>query len=227
MKKTFYSELAYVIGILALAFSAAMMERASFGLSMVVAPAYLFHLKISQYWGFFSFGMAEYCFQALLLVVLIIIGRKFKRAYIFSLITAVIYGLVLDGSIWLLSLITYDTLFLRIPMFLSGMLICSASVALLFKTYISPEAYEVFVKEIAERLNIKISKVKTVYDCSSCVFAIILSFIFFGLGNFEGIGWGTVICALLNGFLIGKMTAIYNRFFEFKDRFALRDFFEK
>ena len=121
MKKTFYTELAYLIGIIALAFSAAMMVKADFGLSMVVAPAYLFHLKISQYLSFFSFGMAEYCFQAVLLISLIIIGRKFKRAYIFSLITAVIYGLTLDGFIALLSLISFDAIALRIVFFVLGL----------------------------------------------------------------------------------------------------------
>ena len=39
----FYTELAYVLGILALALGTALMERADFGVSMVVAPAYLLH----------------------------------------------------------------------------------------------------------------------------------------------------------------------------------------
>lgn len=50
MKKSmFYMEVAYALGLLALAFGTAMMEKANFGLSMVVAPAYILHLKISEY----------------------------------------------------------------------------------------------------------------------------------------------------------------------------------
>jgi uncharacterized membrane protein YczE len=50
-KKVFSSELAYLFGILILALGTAFMEKADFGMSMVVAPAYLIHLKISQtYW---------------------------------------------------------------------------------------------------------------------------------------------------------------------------------
>ena len=226
MKKTFYTELAYLIGIIVLALSAAMMVKADFGLSMVVAPAYLFHLKISQYFSFFTFGMAEYCFQAVLLIALVIIGRKFKRAYIFSLITAVIYGFTLDGFIALLSLISFDAIALRIVFFVLGLLLCSFSVALLFETYIPPEAYEVFVKETAERTGAKISTVKTLYDCASCALAVLLSFIFFGFGVFKGVGFGTVICALINGTIIGKFSSIFHRFFVFKDRFSFRSFFE-
>lgn len=47
-KKTFYTELSYLLGILILALDTAFMERADFGVSMVVAPAYILHLKISQ-----------------------------------------------------------------------------------------------------------------------------------------------------------------------------------
>ena len=38
---------------------------------------------------------------------------------------------------------------------------------------------------------------KTIYDCTSCAVAVILSFLFFGLGQFKGINVGTVICSLL------------------------------
>ena len=59
-KSVFYTELSYVFGMLILALGFAMMTYADFGLSMVVAPAYLLHLKVSQYLPFFSFGTAEY-----------------------------------------------------------------------------------------------------------------------------------------------------------------------
>ena len=44
-KRTLYCELAYFVGIVVLALGTAMMEKANFGMSMVVAPAYLIHLK--------------------------------------------------------------------------------------------------------------------------------------------------------------------------------------
>jgi hypothetical protein len=53
-KKGFYTELAYILGIVVLALGTAMMERANMGMSMVVAPAYLLHLKISQFFRVFD-----------------------------------------------------------------------------------------------------------------------------------------------------------------------------
>ena len=96
MKKNFYTEAAYVIGIITLALGTALMERADFGMSMVVAPAYLVYLKISEYLPWFSFGIAEYCLQALLIIVLMVIMKGYKRKYLFSFMTAFIYGTVLD-----------------------------------------------------------------------------------------------------------------------------------
>lgn len=102
-RRLFYSELAYLIGIFALALGTAFAERADFGLSMVVAPAYLVHLKVSEYLPFFTFGMAEYTLQALLLVILALIMRRFRVSYLFSFVTALFYGLTLDLLMFLIS----------------------------------------------------------------------------------------------------------------------------
>ena len=48
-KRIFYTEIAYILGLIALALGTAFMEKADFGLSMVVAPPYILHLKISEF----------------------------------------------------------------------------------------------------------------------------------------------------------------------------------
>ena len=226
-KKVFFSEVAYVVGIVILALGTAFMERADFGLSMVVAPAYLLHLKISQYIPVFSFGMAEYSLQAVLLIILSLSLRKFKPMYMFSFVTAVIYGLTLDIAMLLVGILPLIGLIGRIIFYIIGILFCSVGVSLLFHTYIPPEAYELFVKEISAKSRVDINIIKTVYDCSSCLIGIILSFAFFGLWHFEGVKFGTVICALINGFLIGKCSKMIESIFDFQDAFNLRKRFEK
>lgn len=84
MKKTLHSETAYLLGILALTFGTALMEKADFGVSMVVAPAYLVYLKVSEILPAFTFGMAEYSLQALLIIVLSLIMKGFRKKYLFS-----------------------------------------------------------------------------------------------------------------------------------------------
>ena len=77
-RRIFYSEYAYAAGIAALAIGTALMERADFGMSMVVVPAYLLHLKISQTLPFYTFGTSEYVLQAFLLAALSLLLRRFK-----------------------------------------------------------------------------------------------------------------------------------------------------
>lgn len=225
-KRIFYTELAYVIGLLILALGTAMMTTADFGVSMVVAPAYLIYLKVSQFLPFFTFGMAEYMLQAVILLIMSAILKKFKISYLFSFVTAVFYGFALDGFMAFMIYLPMNNIVPRLIIYIVGMAIVSAGVSLFFNTYISPEAYEMFVKEVSKKFNVNIHKFKTFYDCISCVVAIVMSFVFFGFWHFEGVKLGTVFCALVNGWLIGRFTKFFNTFFVFEDRFRLRKYFE-
>ncbi|MBQ1532028.1 MAG: hypothetical protein IIZ57_07815 [Solobacterium sp.] len=224
-RKMLSSEAAYIIGIIVLALGTAFMERADFGMSMVVAPAYLFYLKLSQTFTWFTFGMAEYCFQAVLLFMIALIMRRFRTMYLFSFVTAFLYGIILDLMMGAVGRIILDGIAGRIVFFLCGLVLCSFGVALLFHTYIAPEAYELMVKEISAKYGKDITKVKTVYDCCSCALAVILSFLFFGFGHFEGVKAGTILCALINGWTIGQCGRMLEHFFDFRDAWGLRKYF--
>ncbi|MBR5702036.1 MAG: hypothetical protein IKX47_06175 [Oscillospiraceae bacterium] len=224
-KKVLYTELAYALGMVGLSLSVALMTRADFGVSMVVAPAYLLYLKLNPVWPFFTFGMAEYTLQAVLLLFTILAVKKFRPYFLFSFVTAVLYGFLLDGWMLATAALPAGTLALRGAWYVLGLVLGAASIAFFFKTYIAPEVYELLVKELAEKLGKPTHRVKTVYDCVSCAAAIIMSFAFFGLGRFEGVKWGTVVCALVNGWLIGRFTALYEKRFDFQDALPWRKYF--
>lgn len=221
-KNAFYNELAYVVGIVVLALGTAFMEQADFGMSMIVAPAYLIHLKVSQLLPFFSFGMSEYVFQAALLVLLSLVLRKVKKSYFLSFVTALIYGLVLDVMMGVVAWFPYTGIEWRIAFYIVGLLTCTLGVAFLFHTYFPPEAYELLVKELAEKFNMTIGKTKTIYDFCSCALSVILSLCFFQ--TFVGIHWGTIVCTLLNGWLIGRFSRLLEAKFTFKDALGWRKY---
>ena len=223
-KPVFSREAAYVCGELLLALGTAFMERAGFGLSQVVAPAYLLHVKVSSVFPSFSFGRAEYCLQALLLLLLALITRKPRKSYLFSFVTAFLYGLVLDGFLALTGGLG-STFPLRILDYCLGTLFCSAGVAFMFETYLTPAAYEFFVKEISQRFGFEESRCKTAYDIASLAVSVVLSFALFGFGRFVGIGWGTALNALINGTIIGCFSRLLRGNFTFEDRLPLRRFF--
>ena len=225
-KKVFYTEVSYLLGLVIMAFAAACTEKADFGMSMVVAPAYIIHLKVSEFLPWFTFGVAEYCFQGVLILLTVAVLRKFKLSYLFSFVTAVLYGLLLDAAMYLLSGLPENTFGLRIMWYLLGTVFCSLAVSLFFHTYLAPEAYELVVKELSEKFRYDINKVKTAFDCFSVILGIVLSFSFFGFGVFQGVKLGTILCALINGFLISRFTKLLESRFEFKNGLPLQKFFQ-
>ena len=218
MKKkiTCPSEVVYFVAIALLSLAVAILTAANFGVSMIVAPAYLFSLKT----GVLTFGQSEYVIQAVLFIVFCIAMKGFKPIYLSSFVTCLLYGAVLD--LWRkIPLFNPDVtapgsmaMWQRIIMFVVGVLMTSLSVALFFKTYLYPQVYDFFVKGVSGKYNIKLSKFKTCFDLTCLAVSVIMTFAFFG--KITGIGWGTLVMALINGSLIGMFDKLYDRIFEFK-----------
>ena len=223
-KKTVYTEVAYLLGLVFIALGAALMERSDFGVSMIVAPAYLLFRYVSTFWPWFTFGTAEYCFQAVLLLLMMLVMRRFRLPYLFSFVTAVLYGFILDGCMLLAALLP-NGLVWRFLWFILGMLAGALGVSLMFRTYLPAEVYELFVKEVSGHTGINITKFKTWYDRVSCLIALAMSFLFFGLWHFVGVNWGTIFCALINGPSVGQFGVLLDSRFCFKDALPWRSFF--
>ena len=221
-KRVFYTEAAYVIGLCLLAMGTALNQYSGWGISMVVAPAYLVYLRLSEVAGWFSFGMAEYLLQAVVLALLSLVMGKGKRAYLFSFVTAVLYGLVLDGCVLLAGMLP-DVAAGRAIGYILGVLLAASGVCLLFHSYLPPAAYELFVKEVSCRTGIRRPVMKTIYDCASVLLATLMSLLFWG--DIRGVGIGTVICAAINGPLIGALSKYLLQAYRMEDKFALRNYF--
>lgn len=218
-KKIFYSEVAYIIGVITVAFGVVCETKANFGMSMIVLPAYVLYNFLKHISSFFSFGVTEYILQAIMIIGMIIVIRKFKISYFFSFVTAVIYGYVLDLLLYICGESVPNSIILRIGFFVLGMLSCALGVSSMFHTYIAPESYELFVKEVSLKFNKDIHKFKTGYDIVSLCVGIGLSLILFGLKWPIGLNIGTVILAIVNGYIISLFSKFYNNHFEFKDAF--------
>lgn len=208
------SELVYVMAIVLLSLAVAMLTAADFGISMIVAPAYLLSLKLN----FLTFGQAEYVIQAGVFIILCIVLRKFKFIYLFSFVTCLIYGAVLD--LWRLIPFFNPSvtapgsmaLWARIIMFVAGVLLTSFSVALFFKTYIYPQVYDFFVKAVSLRYGIKLSLFKTAVDLTCLTASVIMTFCFFG--ELRGLNWGTLVMAVFNGAIIGFFSKLLDKFLD-------------
>ena len=190
---------------------------------MIAAPAYITYLKLSTIFSFATYGMVEYCFQGLLILLLIIAFRRFKWKYLLSFLTAVLFGVVLDFWFMIFGTEGYVLLSERIIACVSGILVSSLGVAFFLRTYLPLEAYELVVKEVVDQYHFDMTKVKWIYDISSLVVAILLMFLFFKRFDFSMVGINTLVCTFVNAPLIGLFGKIIDRFFEYEpisERFA-------
>ena len=226
MKKPFPAEIFYIFGIVFVAFSVSFMEKGGYGLSTVVGPAYVLYRKLTLTWPIVSFGMMEYTFQGFLLIIMCLVIRRFRVSYLFSFVTAVVYGLTLNAVLALTAPIQPASLIGRIACYAFGLLIGSVGIACILHTYFAPEVYELIIKEIPRRFHLSLGKFKTGFDITFFITTILLSFLFFGFGKFVGVGIGTVVCALINGTLIASVSNWIDRHFKVIDWLPIRRYFE-
>ena len=214
------SELAYLLGLLLMSLAVSMTAAADFGVSMIVAPAYLVSLKVS----FLTFGQAEYILQGILFVLFCILMRRVRPIYFVSFFTCLLYGLILDGWRAIVPLLNPNitvpgsmSLPLRIFLLVAGMVITSFAVALFFHVYLYPQVYDFFVKGLTVRYQLNVTVFKTAFDFSCLALSVLLSRLLFHA--WVGIGIGTVVMTLCNGVLIGLFDKFFKRFCAFEPLF--------
>lgn len=216
MKKIkIYSEIIYIVALFGLPLAVAVLAAADFGVSMIVAPAYIISLKFT----FFTFGQWDYILQGFLFIAFCIAMKKFKIIYCSAFVTCVLYGTILDMWRAVIPMLNPQItppgsmdLWVRIVLFVLGELLTSFMVMLFFKSYIYPQVCDLFVKGIAQRYKLNKVKFKWIYDFSYLAISILLSLILFK--SFVGIKWGTVVIALTTGVIMGCFSMIYDRFIE-------------
>ncbi len=218
-KIVFYTELVYCIAIFFLAWGSALMVHGKLGVSVVVAPSYVLHLRYIENFSFFTYGFAQYFIQAAFLLVLCFIIRRFHWTYIGSFLTAFIFGVFLDFNLYLLSEVNLLSIASRIIFFSFGLILCAITIAMLFRTYLPIFVYELVVRELSTKYHLSLHHVKIAYDIFSCLLSIFFSFSLLGFWNVSAIGVGTVISAFLNGPIIAYTTRFLDSHFIFKARY--------
>ena len=212
------NEAAWVLGVLLCTLGIALCTKASFGLSMIAAPPYIIHVKMIQFFPWYTQGTSEYIFQGLLLILICVICQRFRVKYLFSFVTAVVSGLTLD--LWFLILggnAPLSSMPARIVFFIFGELLTTAAIALYFRTSLPLQVYELLVTEVSSKFNIDVNKMKMINDVSYLVLSCALAFIL--TRSFTGIGIGTVVITLVNAPLITFFGKILDKFFTFDSLF--------
>lgn len=226
MKKLARSaELLWVIGLVFVALGVALCSKADLGVSMIAAPAFVISEALATVWPGSSVGVVEYLVQGALLLVLILLVRRFNLRYLLTFAVAVIYGYTLNFFLFLLGGVMFDTVVLRWVMLLLGDVCVAFGVACFFRTYLPLQVFELFVAEVSDRFHLKLHKTKWCFDISLLILSVVLAFTLFGdagrfdwstIGyrSFHSIGAGTLVTTAINSPLIRLMSALLDRLFD-------------
>ena len=201
----------WAVGLTLTALSVCLAARSGFGVSMVVAPAYILHLKAVEYLPWFSFGVSEFVVEILLILAMIVIVREIRLKYILTFGTAVIYGAVLDMWRGVFGTDIPDDLGQRLLFASLGIVICAFAIALMFRTSWPQQSYDMFVKDVSEHLKIDTDRFKWGYDIASLATAIVLMLALFRTFSFNMIGPGTLVTTVVNAPLIALAGKVIDR----------------
>jgi len=200
----------WVLGIVLSALGLSLCTKSNLGLSMIGAIPYILHVWLRETCPWFTQGVAEYAWEAVVLIVMCLIVRRFRPRYLLSFGTAVLSGFAID--LWLLLLGgngPWASPAARAVSFAAGMCVTAVSIACFFRTDWPILVYELAVTEIAARFGWSKNKVKMGNDLVMLLIAVTLSRLL--THAWTGVGLGTVLITCINAPLIAFFGRILDR----------------
>lgn len=191
----------FFIGLYINSLGVALITKASLGTSPISSIPYVLSLNFP-----FTLGNFTIFFSIFLIVLQLIILRKnFKLEHILQIPVSIIFGYFIDLTMILFSWVNPEAYIMKIVYLLIGCLILGVGVYMEVLADVVMLPGESFVRAIVLTWKTNFGTTKICFDVSMSVIAAVLSFIF--AGRLAGVREGTVIAALLVGFiarLIGK-----------------------
>lgn len=193
--------LIFLVGLFVNSLGVSLITKANLGTSPISSIPYVLSLNFP-----FTLGNFTIFFSIFLIVLQLIILRKnFKLEHILQIPVSIIFGYFIDLTMILFSWVNPEAYIMKIVYLLIGCLILGVGVYMEVLADVVMLPGESFVRAIVLTWKTNFGITKICFDVSMSVIAAVLSFIF--AGRLAGVREGTVIAALLVGFiarLIGK-----------------------
>lgn len=204
----FRGELALALAVVFNSFGVVLMLYSGSGISAISSVPYAF----SEVFPFLTLGTWTYLFQAVLILTLMVLRRRFVVSYLFSFVVGFVFSELLDlHELWINVLPV--NLGWRVAYFVVSYLILCFGIALSNRCKLPIVPTDLFPRELAQITKINYPKVKISFDAICLLVTACMTLLF--LGHLQGIGIGTVLAALTMGKVIGIMGNWLDRHFVF------------
>ena len=185
----------FIIGLFINSMGVSLITKADLGTSPISAIPYVLSLNFR-----FSLGQFTIAFSLLL-----ILGKNFKPEHALQIPVSIAFGYFIDLCMELLFFIQPQSYSQKVVYLLAGCVILGTGVYMEMLTDVVMLPGESFVRAVVQRWNTDFGITKIVFDVSMTLTAAVLAFGF--AGALEGVREGTIVAALLVGFIarsIGK-----------------------
>ena len=187
--------LIFLVGLFVNSLGVSLITKANLGTSPISSIPYVLSLNFP-----FTLGNFTIFFSIFLIVLQLIILRKnFKLEHILQIPVSIIFGYFIDLTMILFSWVNPEAYIMKIVYLLIGCLILGVGVYMEVLADVVMLPGESFVRAIVLTWKTNFGTTKICFDVSMSVIAAVLSFVF--AGKLAGVREGTVIAALLVGFI--------------------------
>ena len=194
----------FLIGLFVNSLGVSLITKASLGTSPISSIPYVLSLSFPFTLGNFTIFFSVF----LILLQFLILRKNFKLEHILQIPVSVVFGYFIDLTMILFSWVNPQSYIMKIVYLLIGCLILGFGVYLEVLADVVMLPGESFVRAIVLTWKTNFGTTKICFDVSMAVIAAVLSFVF--KGQLNGVREGTVIAALLVGFIarvLGKRLA--------------------
>ena len=187
--------LIFLVGLFVNSLGVSLITKANLGTSPISSIPYVLSLNFP-----FTLGNFTIFFSIFLIVLQLIILRKnFKLEHILQIPVSIIFGYFIDITMILFFWVNPEAYIMKIVYLLIGCLILGVGVYMEVLADVVMLPGESFVRAIVLTWKTNFGTTKICFDVSMSVIAAVLSFVF--AGRLAGVREGTVIAALLVGFI--------------------------
>ena len=194
----------FLIGLFVNSLGVSLITKASLGTSPISSIPYVLSLSFPFTLGNFTIFFSVF----LILLQLLILRKNFKLEHVLQIPVSIIFGYFIDLTMLLFTWVNPQAYVMKIVYLLIGCLILGFGVYMEVLADVVMLPGESFVRAIVLTWKTNFGTTKICFDVSMAVIAAILSFVF--TGHLNGVREGTIIAALLVGFIarvLGKKFA--------------------
>lgn len=204
--KMLFRIILYIIGLNVLALGTTLFACGQLGVSSLVSVPQTLSFIIHT-----TLGHATTMFFIVLVLVQLIIVRRFELKIVLQLVLAFVFGWLVDfyGLTVGLKRIPLNGYAERIPVTLLAILCTALGIFMMVKAAFVLIPADGFVNVISEKLHKPFGQMKFCFDASMIVITIILGLVF--LHHITSIGIGTVLAVLFVGQLINLFNYIVDK----------------